>query len=58
MSEKLSELEKLKTELEVQRTAASQVTDLKSQLDAQKQKNNVSVYEYYFIMHFISRVTA
>jgi hypothetical protein len=42
MGEKDAELVKLQSELETQRTALAQVSELKSQLDTQKQKNNVS----------------
>ena len=41
VSEKMAELAKLQSELEMQRSAVSQITELKAQLDAQKQKNNV-----------------
>ena len=41
VSEKTAELAKLQSELEMQRSAVSQITELKAQLDAQKQKNNV-----------------
>ncbi|KAK7103677.1 hypothetical protein V1264_018535 [Littorina saxatilis] len=43
LSEKVAELAKLQSELEVQRSTSSQLTELKTQLDAQKQKNNENV---------------
>ena len=41
VSEKMAELVKLQSELEMHRSSVSQITELKTQLDAQKQKNNV-----------------